>query len=293
MENKKKLPPSQPSSPKMPPARRSAIPPAAKPPAEPAPLEAAAEPDEDTPLPFEEEEDYSPEADLELEDTSPEPLPQASGPAPVPARRGVSMGDLDDLLEEADDMPLSALPEMRLGKDKTPMFFFGRYMETVQLHYNEQQCDVDKGYFVCPGKDCPFCRYGKAAVTTHLMPVLSVENGDVRTLRVPVPGGGRQDAQAMLPQIKKLHREGKLSTKAIVMKRDGMKVTMQDRPVNAAAMGNLAAVKAFTEAYAAGEVALADTFRTYSPAELAQVPWVQTRRQMEALFQVESDEDAA
>jgi hypothetical protein len=154
--------------------------------------------------------------------------------------------------------------------------------------------EIPKGSFLCIGAGCPVCAHVERPVENYLFPVLSLVDGTVYTLQVPLPGpGGRQEAHEMYPQVKRLLADGRLTSMALTISKEGSKVTIMPRAIKAEASGNLPAVKAFGKAYAK-KLRLRHTFKKYTHAELNKLPAVQAGIELKALLDFDpEDGDAA
>jgi hypothetical protein len=234
--------------------------------------------------------DHDEEGGAELESDGPGPSEEESGE--TDARDEVE--DLNDLVkDELSRGGVVPLREMWIKKEPSTIFFLGTKFERVKVHFNDLAGALPKGYFLCRLDGCPVCHHVKPPTESLLFPVLSLLDGEVYTLQVPVPTTGRQEAHDLFSQVKRLTCEGKLNTMAMIVSKDGSKVTMVPRKFNAEASGGLPGVKAFGKAYAARKLKLRYTFKEYTSAELAQLPAVRTGIQMQALLNDESDEGDA
>lgn len=208
-------------------------------------------------------------------------------PAPAPAvlpPQGVGRSSLRAIAKSVTTRPASvqALSEQKFGKESREIVYFTLSGEELGLHFEPSEPSI-KGFFRCPRENCPYCRFSKPPAETLLLPVISVEDGDVKTLRHPLPTG-RQDARALLPQIMALDDSGALTTSYVmVTSPEKGRYEVEAFPGDVAAMGDLTAVKEFVELYNAGKIFLADTFAAPTIEELNQVPWVRRKLEIERL----------
>ena len=206
-------------------------------------------------------------------------------PAPiVTPPQGVGRSSLRAIAKSVTTRPASvqALSEQKFGKESREIVYFTLSGEELGLHFEPSEPSI-KGFFRCPRENCPYCRFGKPATETLLLPVISVEDGDVKTLRHPLPTG-RQDARALLPQIMALDDSGTLADSYIMVSSpEKGRYEVEAVPGDVAAMGDLTAVKEFVALYNAGKIFLADTFAAPTVEELNQVPWVRRKLEIERL----------
>jgi hypothetical protein len=164
------------------------------------------------------------------------------------------------------------LLELKFSKEEREVAFFTLDGETVCLHY-----ETGLGFIRCYGRDCPLCRFGKPAVETMLVPVIAVDDGDVKTLRLP-KGAGRQEAHSMLPQVLKLAQAGALAKNTLlVTSPEKGRYVIEVVPGDPVALAGLEAVVEFRRRYDAGEVFLADTFKSMSLDEMNAIPWIKRK----------------
>jgi hypothetical protein len=165
-----------------------------------------------------------------------------------------------------------ALEAVRLDANATPVILFTDRGQPAVVHYLD---DPElRGYIRCntdaPGTRCVLCDVGRVQEHRLLLPVYSPLAKAVAVLAV----SRKITPKSLLPQLAPLLKAG-APTLAFV-RREGMGFAVESGPLPAGVDDGAAAVKAFLERRAAGQIRLEDVFPRYDNDQLARVEWIAT-----------------
>ena len=177
------------------------------------------------------------------------------------------MTNLLDFYSGADGEPMPTLSEMKLGQEPAMAMLFTPDSEEVRLHYVSD--DAVRAYVVCPGSGCPLCYCAVEPKTYHLLPVLDMESGMVKVLRIPA----RRQPDGLGPLLVPHLRDEAIASKVILISRNGAKYTVEARALGANAKRGEHQIKAFVDDREAG-MTLGSAFPHMTPEELAEVPTI-------------------
>ena len=175
------------------------------------------------------------------------------------------MGNLLEFMAGGGDGQPSQLQELRLGSDPAMVLLFTADTADVGMHFVDDPSV--NSYVICPGKGCPVCHLGSAAVATMLLPVYEIGTRTIRVLRVPKRRQPGSLAACILPHV----AGGKPSDRLLAITRNGAKYTVVAHDVAAAANRGEDVVRAFI-AGTDTDAQLKSAFKLMTPEELADVP---------------------
>lgn len=165
------------------------------------------------------------------------------------------------------------LADLRLGESAVAALFFTTTGAKTVLHWEPDQSV--SSYVICAGEGCPLCAIGDRAKEYVLLPVIEIQSSSVKVLRIP-PGRG---PGTLASQIAPFLRKTNSTDTAALISRSGTTYTVVEKALSAHADRGVDAVKAYEAAVKEG-LKLADTFKSFSIEELAEIPRV--RRLLEA-----------
>src|SRR5262245_7155137 len=97
------------------------------------------------------------------------------------------MADILARLERDHASHNAPLRELRLGSTPEIVMLFTRDHEEAKLHYINDPTLMT--FVACPGRDCPLCFLRSNPAPFLLLPLLHVEAGEVKVLRISATRG--------------------------------------------------------------------------------------------------------
>lgn len=183
---------------------------------------------------------------------------------------------MKSIIEEFDQLNENqpqCLEELRLGPEPTMVIAFTRDVEDVSFHYEDDESA--RGYIVCPGENCPACHLGAQPVPTWLLPAYSIEDEDIRVLRIPK----RRAASSLATHLMPLLRRPDIGDQMLLITRNGAKYAVEARTLAKNASRGEAAMSEFLARWKEG-LKLSSAFVHLTPEEYAEVPRI--RRKLDA-----------
>lgn len=162
------------------------------------------------------------------------------------------------------------LVELRLGEQPAMAQLFTAIAEPTRLHYLDDE--TVRAYVACPGTGCPVCYTGSPPKDFYLLPVLDIESGLVKVLRVPGNRWSNGLPAKLLPYL----QDPDVRSKVFLISRIGSNYTVESRPNADSGNRGDAVIKEFLDRFQSG-LRLSSAFPAMSPAELAEVPKVANR----------------
>ena len=165
-----------------------------------------------------------------------------------------------------------ALEAVRIDGNAVSVILFTDRGQPAVVHYLD---DPElRGYVRCnadaPGVRCVLCDVGRVREDRLLLPVYDPIAKAVAVLAV----SRKITPKSLLPQLAPLLKAGTPTVAHI--RREGMGFAVASGPLPPGADDGAAAVKAFLERRAAGQVRLDDVFPRYDNDLLARVEWIAT-----------------
>ncbi len=174
--------------------------------------------------------------------------------------------------------------ELKLGRDPAMVLLFTTEVEQTKLHYVDDESV--KAYANCPGPGCPLCQLGARPVEFLLLPVIDVQTGTVRVLRVAT----RRGAGALLTELKPhLNRSDSCDT-VLLLSRNGNAYNAKARTLGKSANRHEDAVAAFLKRREDG-LKLDGVFASLTAEDLREVPSI--RNKLDAIGDESFDLDDA
>jgi len=201
------------------------------------------------------------------------------------------MATLTDRLESLDDGHAADICALRIRKEPSMIILFTQEIETVNLHYEEDE--AIRSYVQCPGSGCPLCHIGSKPAQFDLLPVYSIDSGNVEVLRISSRRGPGSLLTALAPFLK----DPNISNKLFLVSRSGMQYRVECRDLGEKADRGEIEIQAFLKQLENG-LELRNAFPFYPPADLAEIERV--RKKLNAMggyslpnAAAKSDEDSA
>jgi hypothetical protein len=163
------------------------------------------------------------------------------------------------------------LEELILSDQPATVMVFSSSLEDVQLHYEKE--GALRGYTVCPGAGCPFCKLDEKPRAYWLMPVLDLGSDKVKVLRLSEARGSKSLVGQLSPYMKRADT----ADIALRITRVGFDHTVKAVPIAEHADRGAAAVQAFQTA----QPDLRSVYRHLTVEEIAEIARV--RKLLDAL----------
>ena len=180
------------------------------------------------------------------------------------------MPSVIDFFSSVPDKSGPQLKELRLGTDPVMVLAFTSDADDASLHWINDA--AVKTYVVCPGSHCPVCFLGSAPTKTLLLPLLELEDREIKVLRLSTRRQPGSLGAVLIPHL----MTNEIANKVLIIKRDGNKYAVAARPLQPLADRGEDLIRDFLAAKAGG-LRLETAFRAMTAAELADVPTIATK----------------
>jgi hypothetical protein len=183
------------------------------------------------------------------------------------------MVDLLSLIGDAQsDAP--SYSELWLSSKPATVLLFTTDVELANLHYEDDR--TARGWVVCCGNGCLYCRFGDKPQGHYLLPVVHLDSASIRFLRIRESKGPK----TLVSQLKPFLARTDTRDIAVVISREGAEYSVRSCPLRPDADRCDAAVKQFTKDVEEG-LRLSSVLRCMTPDEMNEIP--RFRRLLESL----------
>jgi hypothetical protein len=155
--------------------------------------------------------------------------------------------------------------ELWISAKPATVLLFTTDVELANLHYEDDR--TARGWVVCHGVGCLYCRFGDKPQEHYLLAIVHVESGSVRFLRIRQSKGPKTLLGQLTPYLTRTDTRDI----AVVISRDGADYSVRHCPLRPDADRCDGAVKQYQKDISGG-FQLASVLRHMTPDEMKEVP---------------------
>lgn len=181
-----------------------------------------------------------------------------------------------DLLDEQEDLQPSELSLLWVNQDELTFIPFTTKANEVQIHWADE-VDI-RGFFLCNGADCYYCKIGKKPTSTFLIPVYLPISDSIGIL----PVNNTKRPGTLLPQLKLLLRTPRKLVIG-VSKKDG-KFFLNSNELPEIVEDGSKTIKRFLDSQPEDSLDLPDLYPSISNEALLEVPEVERALKIKGLI---------